>query len=399
MKALISSCLLGDAVRYDGGSKTHTAVLELAQKLEVLRVCPESASGLPVPRPPAEQRDGRVYLRDGQDVTQAFAAGAAHDLARAHRFVAPLAILKAKSPSCGSGVIYDGTYTGTTTAGWGTFAAQLQQEGVCVVDETIVANCKPSVEHPVAIVLGTGLGHLNQLVKPVRRISYYDMDGFPARARPLEGHSFEATVGTIDAVPVVVYPGRIHLYAGYTPGEVTSLVRHAHKLGCKDIIFAAATGAVPPNATPGLGVISDHINLTGTNPLATPDALRDLPTPFVGMNDAYTPYLRTLAKGVAADKNIPLHEGIYAGTLGPTFETPAEVALLGTMGVSYAGMSLTSEVIVAHALGMNVLGLTLATNVAGDATVTHDTVLARATEHAQELESLVRGVLHLLLSS
>ena len=252
------------------------------------------------------------------------------------------------------------------------------------------------MEHPVAIVLGSGLGHLGSLVRPVRRIDYRDIEGFPLSARPVAGHRFEATVGTIDEVPVVVYPGRIHLYQGYSAAEVTSLVRHAHHLGCRDVVFACATGAVPGNAGVGLGILSDQVNLTGRNPLAEWDGLRDVESPFVDMNEAYSPYLRALARGVADDLGIHVEEGVYAGVLGPCFETPAEVAALRALGVSYVGMSTVNEVIMARALGMHVLGLTLAANESGAPAVSHDPVLEAAGRHAEDFESLVRGVLRLL---
>ena len=396
MRVAISSCLLGAPVRYDGGSKPISEVLELAQKVEVVRVCPETVSGLPVPRPPAEQREGRVYLSDGRDVTREFDLGARRCLDALGRSPVSLAVLKAKSPSCGVGLVYDGTYSGRLVPGRGVFAARLEEEGVCVVTEDTVKSCKPSVEHPVAIVLGSGLGHLGSLVRPVRRIDYRDIEGFPMSARPVEGHRFEATVGTIDDVPVVVYPGRIHLYQGYSAAEVTALVRHAHHLGCRDIVFACATGAVPGQAHVGLGILTDQINLTGRNPLAEWDGLRDVESPFVDMNDAYSPYLRTLARGVADDLGIAVEEGVYAGVLGPCFETPAEVAALRTLGVSYVGMSTVCEVIMARALDMNVLGLTLAANESGATGVSHESVLEAAGRHAEDFERLVRGVLRLL---
>lgn len=396
MRVAISSCLLGAPVRYDGGSKPISEVLELAQKVEVVRVCPETASGLPVPRPPAEQREGRVYLSDGRDVTREFDLGARRCLDALGRSPVSLAVLKAKSPSCGVGLVYDGTYSGRLVPGRGVFTARLEEEGVCVVTEDTVKSCKPSVEHPVAIVLGSGLGHLGSLVRPVRRIDYRDIEGFPMSARPVEGHRFEATVGTIDDVPVVVYPGRIHLYQGYSAAEVTALVRHAHHLGCRDIVFACATGAVPGQAHVGLGILTDQINLTGRNPLAEWDGLRDVESPFVDMNDAYSPYLRTLARGVADDLGIAVEEGVYAGVLGPCFETPAEVAALRTLGVSYVGMSTVCEVIMARALDMNVLGLTLAANESGATGVSHESVLEAAGRHAEDFERLVRGVLRLL---
>lgn len=396
MRVIVSECLLGVACRYDGGSKPCAAVCDFCRKVDATGVCPERAAGLPVPREPAEQLGGRVWLRDGTDVTEEFGRGAQACLAQALRAGAPLAVLKAKSPSCGSGVIYDGTYTGRLVAGDGVFARLLEEEGICVVTEDIVEKCKPSVEHPVAIVLGTGLGHLATLVKPVRRIDYHDIDGFPREARPVPGHSFEATIGTIDGVPVVVYPGRPHLYQGYSAPEVTSLVRHAHELGCRDILFSCATGYIAGNAHEGLGIITDQINLTGKNPLAEWDEIRDLESPFVDMSDAYSPYLRTLARGVADDLGITVEEGVFAGLLGPSFETRAEAAMLKTMGVSYVGMSLANEVIMAQALGMNVLGLTLATNESGAAAVTHGEVRSAASAYDEDFERLVRGVLHLL---
>lgn len=396
MRVAISACLLGAAVRYDGGSKPMEEVRELAEKVEVVRVCPETASGLPVPRPPAEQREGRVFLADGRDVTDEFAHGAQLCLDAVRRSPVSLAVLKAKSPSCGVGLVYDGTYSGRLVPGQGVFARRLEEEGICVVTEDTVRACKPSMEHPVAIVLGSGLGHLGTLVRPVRRIDYRDIDGFPLSARPVAGHSFEATVGTIDDVPVVVYPGRIHLYQGYSAAEVTALVRHAHHLGCRDIVFACATGAVPSQAHVGLGILTDQINLTGRNPLAEWDGLRDVESPFVDMNEAYSPYLRTIARGVADDLGIAVEEGVYAGVLGPCFETPAEVAALRTLGVSYVGMSTVNEVIMAKALGMHVLGLTLAANESGAPAVSHQSVLEAAGRYAEDFERLVRGVLRLL---
>lgn len=396
MRVVVSACLRGVPCRYDGGSKANGAVEALCRKVDVVEVCPETMAGLPVPRPPAEQRDRRVLLRDGTDVTEAFERGARMSLDRALHRPAPLAVLKAKSPSCGSDLVYDGTYTGNLIEGDGVFARLLKEEGVCVVSEDMVESCKPTVEHPVAIVLGSGLGRLNDVVRPVRRIDYHDIEGFPSDARPVQGHSFKATIGTIDGVPVVVYPGRVHLYQGYSAAEVTSLVRHAHHLGCRDIVFACATGAVKGNANIGLGILTDQINLTGRNPLAEWSEIRGVETPFVGMTDAYSPYLRTLARGVADDAGITVEEGVYAGVLGPCFETEAEVAALRTIGVSYVGMSTVNEVIMARALGMNVLGITLAANFAGDGSVTHQSVLATAGKHAEDFERLVRGVLRLL---
>ncbi len=396
MDIVVSACLLGERCRYDGGSKPCVAVQALMHGATLHPVCPETAGGLPVPRVPAERVGQRVLQQDGSDVTHAFELGARRCLEATRSSGATLAVLKARSPSCGVGMVYDGTYSGRLTAGNGVFANLLREEGICMVSEEVVESCRPSVEHPVAIVLGTGLGHLRSFVHPVRRVDYRDIDGFPVDARPVEGHRFEATIGTVDDVAVVVYPGRIHLYQGYSAAEVTSLVRHAHRLGCRDIVFACVTGAVPGNAHTGLGILTDQINLTGANPLVGDENLRGLDTPYVDMGDAYSPYLRTLARGVADDLGIAVEEGVYAGMLGPSFETPAEVRMLASLGVSYVGMSTVLEVIEAKALGMNVLGLTLAANYAGERGVTHHSLLEKAEENAGDFERLVRGVLRLL---
>ena len=263
--------------------------------------------------------------------------------------------------------------------------------------------CRPSVEHPVALVLGTGLGHLSGLVKPVRRIAYHQIPGFPELAQPVAGHSFEATVGTIEGVPVVVYPGRAHLYEGYSALEVTSLVRHAQRLGAHTVVFACATGAIPGAATPGLGLITDHINLTGTNPLVgwngKEPELALVDSGCVSMADVYTSYLQDVARNVAAEQGIDLSEGVLAGVLGPSFETPAEVGALKTLGASFVGCSTVNEAIMAHALGMRVLGLTLAANYAGEPGVSHESVLVAARGCADEFERLVCGIMARLIQA
>lgn len=406
MNIVVSRCLLGVPCRYDGRSKRCADVVGLANRVldgggGVIDVCPEVAGGLSTPRMPAELIGDRVLQSNGTDVTDAYVCGAHRALSTVRNPKStPLAVLKSKSPSCGVGLVYDGTHSGTLAKGDGVFARLLRAEGVCMAIEDEVRACRPSVEHPVAIVLGSGLGHLAGLVKPVRRIDYRDIQGFPESARPVAGHSFEATIGTIDGVPVVVYPGRVHLYQGYSALEVTSLVRHAQRLGCRVVIFACATGAIPEVAQTGLGLITDHINLTGANPLVgwngQEPELALVDSGFVGMNDVYTSYLQGIARGVAQDLDIELGGGVLAGVLGPSFETPAEVVALRAMGASYVGRSTVCEAIMAHALGMRVLGLTLAANYAGEVGVSHQSVLAAAGDYANRFERLMCGILRLL---
>lgn len=395
MRVLVSNCLLGAPCRYDGGAKPVCGVIDLCSRpgVEVFPVCPECLARLPVPRPPAEICGDRVRLKTGQDVTEAFCSGARATLEAARQARPHLCVLKAKSPSCGHGRIYDGTFSGNLVAGNGIACDLLVKEGFFVTDEKTVERCHPTMEHPVAICLGSGLGSVARHVKAVRRIPYEDIDGFPAGARPVAGHSFEATVGTLDSVPVVVYPGRVHLYQGYSVREVTSLVRHAHHLGCRDIVFAAASGAIDGQAPLGLGLVCDQLNLTGKNPLVGDDALRGVDNAFVDMSDAYTPYLRQVAKAVADDLGVALSEGVLAGIFGPSFESPAEARAMALCGASYTAMSVVNEVVLAHALGMNVLGVTLSANKAGAPGVSHETVLSYAEGHEADFEALLRGVL------
>ena len=360
--------------------------------------CPEVLGGLPTPRAPSERRGSHVVSRDGRDVTAEYETGAARSLVIAREAGAGLAILKSRSPSCGRGRIYDGTFTGRLEPGDGVTAALFEREGIAVVDEELVARCEPSMEHPVAIVLGSGLGGLADRVRVVRRIPYAKIEGFPREAIPVAGHRFEALVGTIDGVPVVVYPGRVHLYQGYSAEQVCSLVRHAHRLGCRSIILSCASGAVGAVRPGSIGLITDQLNLTGRNPLASAEgaAAAGLEVPFVPMAGAYSAYLSELARASASAAGVELVEGTYAGLLGPTYETAAEIRALNTIGADFVGMSTVCEAIMAHAMGLEVLGLTLVTNKAGLAGNSHEEVLEVADAGAANMQSVVLGVLELM---
>ena len=262
-----------------------------------------------------------------------------------------------------------------------------------------------SSRHPIGLVLGSGFGGLAGLVKPTRRVSYEQMEGYE-RLDDVEPERVpQATLGTIDGRSVIVYPVCLHLYHGHTAYQVTAPVRHAHASGCRVVVCIGASGLVDGADDQSLGVVSDHLNLTAENPLvgwspAVAPAGRTmarkasrLPDAFVPMDQAYDPELRALAHEVARERGIDLHEGVYAEVRGPSLETPAEVHALRMLGVTYVGMSLSLEVIMARALGMRVLALTLPTNPAGAAWVSHRSVRAEATSATRELEAIVRGVL------
>lgn len=266
------------------------------------------------------------------------------------------------------------------------------------MDSKLVEFCKPSMEHPVAIVLGSGLGALAERVRVVRHIPYTDIEGFPPEAIPVAGHRYEVLVGELDGVPVVMYPGRVHLYQGYSALAVTSLVRHAHKLGCRSIVLGCASGAVGTLNPGTIGLITDQINLTGCNPLATAAGVTaaGLDEPFVPMAGAYSPYLATLAREAAGEADITLAEGVYAGMLGPSYETGAEIKMLNSFGVDFVGMSMVCEAVMARALGMELLGVTLVTNQAGRPDNNHEMALEVAESSAEAMRQIVQGVLQRL---
>ena len=394
----VSACLLGESCRYDGLSVRNDAVFRMAGAYTHVAICPEQLGDLPTPRTPAERVGEHVLTAKGADVTAAYERGAVRSLDIIRRAGARLAILKSKSPTCGCGHIYDGTFTGHLVPGDGVAASLFKREGITVVDEKLIEYCEPSVEHPIAIVLGSGLGALGGRVQVVRRIPYTDIEGFPPEAIPVAGHRFEVLVGTIDEVPVVVYPGRIHMYQGYSAFQITALVRHAHRLGCRSIVLSCASGAVRDVEPGTVGLITDQINLTGQNPLACPEgvAAAGLDVPFVPMAGAFSSYLSELARAAADEAGVKLAEGTYAGLLGPTYETAAEIRALGNLEADYVGMSTVCETIMAKALGMQVLGLTLVTNKAGRADNNHAEVLAAADAAAAATEAVALGVLHRL---
>lgn len=139
MKILISACLLGVACRYDGRSKTHPLAAALGERHQLVPVCPEQLGGLPTPRTPSERRDRQVVMADGTDVTEQYRRGAQEALRLCRLFGCQAAILKERSPSCGAGAIYDGTFSGTLTEGWGITAELLQQNGIPVYGESQIA--------------------------------------------------------------------------------------------------------------------------------------------------------------------------------------------------------------------------------------------------------------------
>lgn len=239
----------------------------------------------------------------------------------------------------------------------------------------------------VAIVLGTGLSSALRDRFAATSIPYDKLLGFPVAS--LLGHAGEALVGTWQGKRVAAFAGRVHLYQGFSPQQVTVNVRLAKAAGATCVVLTNAAGALNTAFAPGdLMMISDHINLTGRNPLIG----IPIDNPFIDMMDAYSPRLRELFKaGATADDRV--REGVYAGLLGPNYETPAEARYLRTIGADAVGMSTVLETIAARAHGLGVLGISTITNIVAAPDTKHSDVTHVAASAAQRLAELLERFL------
>lgn len=241
----------------------------------------------------------------------------------------------------------------------------------------------------VGIVLGSGLSELASHVREEGAASYADLPGFLPSAVP--GHAGRSSVGTWAGRRVVLLQGRVHGYEGHSAREVTTGVRALALWGVPVVILTNAAGGIADACTPGvLMIISDHLNLTGTSPLVGPGADER----FVDMRDAYDPALRAALRAVPGFEATP--EGVYAGLLGPQYETPAEIRMLKTLGADAVGMSTVLEAIALRAHGVRVAGISCITNRAAglDAgPLDHRDVQARARALQADLSALIEGFL------
>jgi len=243
-----------------------------------------------------------------------------------------------------------------------------------------------------AIVLGSGLGGLADEISAVAKIPYGDVPGFPAAT--VAGHAGALIAGTLAGRFVLAFAGRFHVYEGHDVRLAAFPARVAHALGAKTLIVSNAAGGVNRLWQPSdLMLIRDHINLMFRNPLI--GAVEPGDTRFPDMSAPYDDSLADLARGVAKDERILLREGVYAGLLGPAYETAAEVRMLEFLGADAVGMSTVPEVIVARAIGVRVLGFSCITNLACGLTntpITHADVLEATSRAAATFQRLVKGV-------
>ncbi len=242
-----------------------------------------------------------------------------------------------------------------------------------------------------AVILGSGFGgvlrdHMNATPLPYKKIA-----GMPTPTVP--GHAGEALVGELHGRRIVAFSGRFHLYEGYDPDDVVFPIIAAAHAGAKTVVLTNAAGGVNTDYRPGdLMLIVDQLNLTGRSPLCG-SPIPGVKDRFVDMVDAYDPGLRSLARHIASEYAIVMHDGIYAGLSGPAYETPAEARSLRLMGADAVGMSTVLETIAARALGLSVVGFSLVTNVHGTGVSTsHAEVLAASQRGAADIARLIEGI-------
>ncbi|CAN5726418.1 purine-nucleoside phosphorylase [soil metagenome] len=244
--------------------------------------------------------------------------------------------------------------------------------------------------HRVAVVLGSGLSDLARSLSGAEPVPYSHIEGMPQSS--VAGHEGALYAGEIEGIATLVFAGRVHLYEGHDARLVTAAVRGAVEAGSEVVVLTNAAGAINEDLEVGAPcLISDHINLTGQNPLVGHNDDSIGPR-FLDLTHTYDPALRDLARSVDPS----LREGVYAGLTGPTYETPAEVRMLRTMGADLVGMSTVLEAIAARYLGARVLGVSVVTNPAagiGGRPLDHDEVKAAGATAGERLEALLTGAI------
>ena len=246
----------------------------------------------------------------------------------------------------------------------------------------------------VGIVLGSGLGEVVRNLRRARKIPLASIPGFP---RPsVAGHGGALHLGFWGKAPVAILAGRVHLYEGYGPGEVVFPVRVLALAGIRSFTATCAAGGIAPRATPGtLMVFSDHLNFQGANPLAGFHDER-WGERFADMTQAYDPGLRLCVLKAARAMRLKCFEGVYASLLGPTYETPAEIRALRTLGADAVGMSTVPEVIAVHQMGVRALAVAIITNRATGLSrnpLSHEEVLQAAQTASRDLARLIGAVM------
>jgi purine-nucleoside phosphorylase len=249
---------------------------------------------------------------------------------------------------------------------------------------------RSSLVPAIGIVLGSGLGGLAEDLDEPVAIPFAELPGWPAATAP--GHVGRLLIGRLGGTPVAMLQGRFHLYEGNDPGLVVQPVLLFARLGARAVFLTNAAGGLDPSFGPGtLMVISDHVNLTGRNPLIGPNA-PSIGERFTDLTSAWSPELRDRLHEAAREEGVPLAEGVYIGLVGPNYETPAEVRMLAQLGGHAVGMSTVLEAIAARWAGLEVVGVSLVTNAGAGYSgqpLTHEEVLAAGAEAGPRLARVI----------
>ncbi|KXG43343.1 purine-nucleoside phosphorylase [Tepidibacillus infernus] len=253
---------------------------------------------------------------------------------------------------------------------------------------------KVNIQPEIGLILGSGLGVLADEIEEAVQIPYSEIPHFPVST--VEGHKGQLVIGKLAGKSVIAMQGRFHFYEGYSMQEVTFPVRVMKELGVQKLLVTNAAGGINLSFKPGdLMIIEDHINFMFNNPLIGPNE-NELGVRFPDMSTAYSEVLIEKAKSVADQLQIDLKSGVYVGLTGPTYETPAEVRMLRTMGSDAVGMSTVPEVIVARHSGIEVLGISCITNMAAGILpqpLSHDEVIETTKLVQSKFLNLVRQII------
>jgi purine-nucleoside phosphorylase len=264
-----------------------------------------------------------------------------------------------------------------------------------IADATSLIESRTPLRPSIGVVLGSGLGAFADELTGRIEIPYAEIPGWPGSTAV--GHAGKLIIGQLGGLNIAVMAGRAHLYEGYSAAQVVFGVCVLRRLGAGSMVFTNAAGGIDLSLERGgLVLISDHINLQGANPLVGPND-DSLGPRFPDMSEVYSRAYREIAKKVAAELCVPLPEGVYAAMLGPSYETPAEIRYLRTIGADVVGMSTVLEAIAANHMGMQVLGISCVTNMAAgvipESKLIHEEVLEAG---AMVRDTLVRFLKALL---
>lgn len=260
------------------------------------------------------------------------------------------------------------------------------------IEQTVdFLNKNNRLDAEIAIILGSGLGVFIDKIEVIQSIPYEEIPHFPIST--VEGHSGNFIIGMLEGVPILALQGRFHYYEGYSLRETTYPIRVLKALGINTLLLSNASGGLNPDHEIGdLMIIEDHIHLIADNPLRGKN-IDELGPRFPDMSEPYSRKLISLAKQIAQENGLKLHEGVYLGTSGPTYETPSEYRYFRKIGADAVGMSTTAETIVAVHAGLKVFGLSVISDLGVDGKIveiSHEEVQAVAASAAPKLNLIFK---------